>query len=69
MRISEEKVLGRTYVNLEYGVHDESDEMLSRGFKDQIYDDYRYLPPELQVMSTTAQTIGHSNEPSRTEET
>jgi hypothetical protein len=23
--------------------------MLSRGFKDQIYDVYRYLPPELQV--------------------
>ncbi|KAF9624501.1 hypothetical protein IFM89_011544 [Coptis chinensis] len=30
---------------------DESDEMLSRGFKDQIYDIYRYLPPELQVIS------------------
>jgi len=30
---------------------DESDEMLSRGFKDQIYDLYRYLPPELQVLS------------------
>ncbi|GAB2270690.1 hypothetical protein Dimus_005561 [Dionaea muscipula] len=29
---------------------DESDEMLSRGFKDQIYDVYRYLPPELQVV-------------------
>ncbi|TVU27595.1 hypothetical protein EJB05_19088 [Eragrostis curvula] len=28
---------------------DEADEMLSRGFKDQIYDVYRYLPPELQV--------------------
>ncbi|KAF3949736.1 hypothetical protein CMV_024431 [Castanea mollissima] len=28
---------------------DESDEMLSRGFKDQIYDIYRYLPPVLQV--------------------
>nr|GMD61491.1 eukaryotic initiation factor 4A-3 [Ipomoea batatas] len=32
---------------------DESDEMLSRGFKDQIYDVYRYLPPELQVISTS----------------
>jgi ATP-dependent RNA helicase len=31
------------------GLQDESDEMLSRGFKDQIYDVYRYLPPELQV--------------------
>ncbi|KAK9675831.1 hypothetical protein RND81_11G034500 [Saponaria officinalis] len=30
---------------------DESDEMLSRGFKDQIYDVYRYLPPELQTVS------------------
>ncbi|VAI63815.1 unnamed protein product [Triticum turgidum subsp. durum] len=29
-------------------VLDEADEMLSRGFKDQIYDVYRYLPPELQ---------------------
>ncbi|MBA0688977.1 hypothetical protein Goari_006730 [Gossypium aridum] len=29
---------------------DESDEMLSRGFKDQIYDVYRHLPPELQVL-------------------
>ncbi|KAI8555896.1 hypothetical protein RHMOL_Rhmol05G0210200 [Rhododendron molle] len=31
-------------------VLDESDEMLSRGFKEQIYDVYRYLPPELQVV-------------------
>ncbi|PPR86131.1 hypothetical protein GOBAR_AA34554 [Gossypium barbadense] len=30
---------------------DESDEMLSRGFKDQIYDVYRHLPPELQGRS------------------
>ncbi|OAY76814.1 DEAD-box ATP-dependent RNA helicase 2 [Ananas comosus] len=30
-------------------VLDEADEMLSRGFKDQIYDVYRYLPPDLQV--------------------
>ncbi|RRT63868.1 hypothetical protein B296_00042348 [Ensete ventricosum] len=29
---------------------DEADEMLSRGFKDQIYDVYRYLPPELQFV-------------------
>ncbi|KAK3429699.1 hypothetical protein EUGRSUZ_E01187 [Eucalyptus grandis] len=28
----------------------ETDEMLSRGFKDQIYDVYRFLPPELQVV-------------------
>ncbi|XP_057766817.1 eukaryotic initiation factor 4A-3-like [Salvia miltiorrhiza] len=33
---------------------DESDEMLSRGFKDQIYDVYRYLPPDLQVVLISA---------------
>ncbi|EYU45451.1 hypothetical protein MIMGU_mgv1a007813mg [Erythranthe guttata] len=33
---------------------DESDEMLSRGFKDQIYDVYRYLPPEIQVVLVSA---------------
>lgn len=32
-------------------VLDESDEMLGRGFKDQIYDLYRHLPPDLQVNS------------------
>ncbi|KAI3942402.1 hypothetical protein MKW92_037707 [Papaver armeniacum] len=37
---------------------DESDEMLSRGFKDQIYDVYRYLPPELQVCLISA-TLPH----------
>ncbi|KAH9313078.1 hypothetical protein KI387_028113, partial [Taxus chinensis] len=37
---------------------DESDEMLSRGFKDQIYDVYRYLPPELQVVLIFA-TLPH----------
>lgn len=30
-------------------VLDEADEMLSKGFKEQIYDVYRYLPPETQV--------------------
>ncbi|BBN67762.1 eukaryotic initiation factor 4A-III [Prunus dulcis] len=39
-------------------VLDESDEMLSRGFKDQIYDVYRYLPPELQVCFVSA-TLAH----------
>jgi hypothetical protein len=34
-------------------IQDEADEMLSRGFKDQIYDVYRYLPPELQVTTGT----------------
>jgi ATP-dependent RNA helicase len=39
-------------------LQDESDEMLSRGFKDQIYDVYRYLPPDLQVVLVSA-TLPH----------
>lgn len=35
-------------------VLDESDEMLSRGFKEQIYDVYRSLPPEIQVVLISA---------------
>jgi hypothetical protein len=31
-------------------VLDEADEMLSQGFKEQIYDIYRYLPPATQVL-------------------
>ena len=30
-------------------VLDEADEMLSRGFKEQIYDIFKYLPPNIQV--------------------
>ena len=30
-------------------VLDEADEMLGKGFKEQIYDVYRYLPPDTQV--------------------
>merc|ERR1711939_654062 len=30
-------------------VLDEADEMLSRGFKDQIYDIFKCLPPDVQV--------------------
>jgi ATP-dependent RNA helicase len=33
---------------------DEADEMLSKGFKDQIYDVYRYLPPATQVVLISA---------------
>ena len=32
-------------------VLDEADEMLNKGFKEQIYDVYRYLPPDTQVPS------------------
>mmetsp|Transcript_27817 Transcript_27817/g.55712 ORF Transcript_27817/g.55712 Transcript_27817/m.55712 type:complete len:464 (+) Transcript_27817:135-1526(+) len=33
---------------------DEADEMLNRGFKEQIYDIYRYLPPSTQVVLVSA---------------
>ena len=35
--------------NIKMLVLDEADEMLSQGFKEQIYDVYRYLPPTTQV--------------------
>lgn len=35
-------------------VVDEADEMLNRGFKEQIYDIYRYLPPSSQVVLVSA---------------
>lgn len=33
---------------------DEADELLNQGFKDQIYDIYRYLPPATQVVVLSA---------------
>lgn len=39
-------------------VLDESDEMLNKGFKEQIYDVYRYLPPATQVVLVSA-TLPH----------
>lgn len=35
--------------NLKMLILDEADEMLSKGFRDQIYEIYRYLPPKIQV--------------------
>jgi ATP-dependent RNA helicase len=35
-------------------VIDEADEMLNKGFKEQIYDIYRYLPPTTQVVLVSA---------------
>ena len=35
-------------------VLDEADEMLSKGFKEQIYDIYRYLPPQTQIIIVSA---------------
>lgn len=39
-------------------VLDEADEMLNNGFKEQIYDVYRYLPPSTQVVLVSA-TLPH----------
>jgi ATP-dependent RNA helicase len=36
--------------NIKILVLDEADEMLSKGFRDQIYDVYRYLSPNTQVV-------------------
>ena len=40
--------------NIKTLVLDEADEMLNKGFKEQIYDVYRYLPPETQVVLVSA---------------
>jgi len=40
--------------NLKMLVIDEADEMLNQGFKEQIYDIYRYLPPTTQVVLVSA---------------
>lgn len=44
--------------NIKMLVLDEADEMLSRGFKEQIYDIYRYLPPNTQIVLVSA-TLPH----------
>lgn len=40
--------------NIKMLVIDEADEMLNKGFKEQIYDIYRYLPPSTQVVLISA---------------
>jgi ATP-dependent RNA helicase len=40
--------------NIKMLILDEADEMLSKGFKEQIYDVYRYLPPQTQVVLVSA---------------
>jgi ATP-dependent RNA helicase len=40
--------------NIKMLVIDEADEMLNKGFKEQIYDIYRYLPPSTQVIIVSA---------------
>ncbi|KAL3901695.1 MAG: hypothetical protein SGCHY_000423 [Lobulomycetales sp.] len=44
--------------NIKMLVLDEADEMLSKGFRDQIYDVYRYLSPNTQVVLFSA-TLPH----------
>merc|ERR1712070_984448 len=46
-------------------VLDEADEMLSRGFKEQVYDIYRYLPPATQVVLISATLPGEILEMTR----
>ena len=33
---------------------DEADEMLAKGFKDKVYDKYRYLPPNIYCVVVSA---------------
>ena len=40
--------------NIKMLVIDEGDEMLNQGFKEQLYDIYRYLPPATQVVLVSA---------------
>ncbi|CAO1616895.1 unnamed protein product [Parajaminaea phylloscopi] len=40
--------------NIKMLIMDESDELLNMGFKEQIYDIYRYLPPATQVVLVSA---------------
>ncbi|KAK3822756.1 MAG: P-loop containing nucleoside triphosphate hydrolase protein [Benniella sp.] len=44
--------------NIKMMVLDEADELLNQGFKDQIYDVYRYLPPSTKVVILSA-TLPH----------
>jgi ATP-dependent RNA helicase len=50
------KALGPRHIKIL--ILDEADEMLSKGFKEQIYDVYRHLPPETQILLLSA-TLPH----------
>ena len=49
-------ILRRTFKtsSIKMLVLDEADEMLSEGFKDKVYEIYRYLPPKLQCIVVSA---------------
>jgi translation initiation factor 4A len=54
-------MLNRGYLNAEHlkmFVLDEADEMLSRGFKDQIYEVFQLMPPSIQVVLLSATMPG-----------
>ena len=53
-RVSSRLLLLRT------GPQDEADAMLDLGFKEQIYDVYRYLPPETQARRSLGLARGAS---------
>lgn len=40
--------------NIKMLILDEADEMLSKGFKEQVYDIYRYLPHQTQCVIVSA---------------
>lgn len=44
--------------NIKIFILDEADELLNQGFKEQIYDVYRNLPPQTQVVVVSA-TLPH----------
>ena len=48
---------------IHYFVLDEADEMLSRGFKDQIYDVFQKLPPSVTLTRTRTLTLTLSCRP------
>merc|ERR1712224_1061048 len=54
--MTKRKTLGTRHIKML--ILDEADEMLSKGFKEQIYDVYRYLPPETQTVLVSA-TLPH----------
>ena len=57
---NDEKIFNNLFciLGIKMLIMDEADEMLNKGFKEQIYDVYRYLPPSTQVCLISA-TLPH----------